>query len=282
MTIALKFRPLMLLAVFGLGLLAAGNFAAAQTARDYNLMFARIEQIEKELRALQRSAARGQVSTTSPEQSGTQSQDQRVLLADMEVRIGQLERELREMTGTLEQILYTQTRLEKDFNLFKKDIELRFQDIGPGAVEGAAEKVPALPVTPAIALPAGSAKEQYDFSFQLLRKGNFAGAEQAFSQFLASHPEDPLAGNAQYWLGETFYVRKNFPKAAEAFLKGFQNYSNSNKGPDSLLKLAMTLGAMDKGAEACAALAELEARYPEANPAIQAQASAQKVRLACT
>jgi len=48
------------------------------------------------------------------------------------------------------------------------------------------------------------------------------------------------------------------------------------------LKLAMTLGAMNKPAEACAALEELEARYPDVNPAIKAQTTAQKVRLACT
>ena len=287
MTIATKFRPILLLLLFGVGLLVTANPALAQSSRDYEELFARVEQIEKELRALQRSAARGRMASPSGEPQMLSS-NQSALLADMEVRIGQLARELRELTGTIEQILYTQNRLERELDLFRKEVEFRFQDLGSGAAEGAAgveaaaQAAVTSPVTPAIVLPEGSPKQQYDFSFQILRKGDFAGAEAAFTAFLEQHPDDPLAGNAQYWLGETFYVRKNFPKAAEAFLKGFQNYSDSNKGPDSLLKLAMTLGAMDKPAEACAALAELEARYPDANPAIQAQTNAQKVRLACT
>ena len=67
----------------------------------------------------------------------------------------------------------------------------------------------------------------------------------------------------------------------EAFLHGFQNYSASNKGPDNLLKLGMTLSAMEKMEEACAAFAELDARYPEAIPAIKEATTRQKERLGC-
>ncbi|MCH8322130.1 MAG: tol-pal system protein YbgF [Proteobacteria bacterium] len=275
-----NFNPLLLLLLFGAGLLAMANPAFSQSSGDYDRLLERVEQIEKELRALQRSAARGRMASSSgePQMLGP---NQSALLADMEVRIGQLARELRELTGAIEQIIYTQNRLGRELDLFRKEVEFRFQNLGSGAAETADQMAATPPATPAIVLPEGTPKEQYEFSFQLLRKGDFAGAEAAFSAFLEQHPDDPLAGNAQYWLGETFYVRKNFPKAAEAFLKGFQSYGDSIKGPDSLFKLAMTLGAMGKPAEACAALAELEARYPDANPAIQAQTSAQKVRLAC-
>ena len=42
-------------------------------------------------------------------------------------------------------------------------------------------------------------------------------AEQALAAFVQNHPEDGLAGNAQYWLGETFYVRGDFQTAARTF-----------------------------------------------------------------
>jgi tol-pal system protein YbgF len=279
-----NFNPLLLLLLFGAGLLALSHPALSQSSRDYEELFARVEQIEKELRTLQRSAARGRMSSSSGEPQML-SPNQTTLLADMEVRIGQLARELRELTGAIEQIIYTQTRLERELDLFRKEVEFRFQNLGSGEAEAAAgaEAQGALtpPAIPAIVLPEGTPKEQYDFAFNFVQKGDLATAEKAFVAFLEQHPDDPFASNAQYWLGETFYKRKNFPKAAEAFLKGFQTYGDGIKGPDSLLKLAMTLGAMDKPAEACAALAELEARYPGANPAIQAQTNAQKVRLAC-
>ena len=53
-----------------------------------------------------------------------------------------------------------------------------------------------------------------------------------------------LAGNAQYWLGETHYVRRDYKAAATAFLNGYTTFENSPKAPDSLLKLGMTLVVM--------------------------------------
>ena len=50
-----------------------------------------------------------------------------------------------------------------------------------------------------------------------------------------------LASNAYYWLGETFYVQKNFQKAAISFAKGYQKFPKGNKAIDQLFKLALTL-----------------------------------------
>lgn len=56
-----------------------------------------------------------------------------------------------------------------------------------------------------------------------------AGAEGFLRQF----PNDGLAGNAQYWLGETYYVRQDYQNAAIAFGEGFQRYPKSAKAPDN-------------------------------------------------
>ena len=77
-----------------------------------------------------------------------------------------------------------------------------------------------------------------------MRAGAYAGAQTDFEQMLKRFPAHKLAGNAQYWLGETFYVRRQFKQAAEAFLAGYTTYQQSTKAPDSLLKLGMTLAAM--------------------------------------
>src|SRR5690606_19351393 len=67
--------------------------------------------------------------------------------------------------------------------------------------------VPSPAQQPAAALPAGSAEEQYNFAFGLLRKHQFDAAEMAFKEFLAQHKEGALSSNARYWLGETHYAR---------------------------------------------------------------------------
>ena len=98
---------------------------------------------------------------------------------------------------------------------------------------------------------------------------------------MSAHADHRLAGNAQYWLGETYYVRKDYPRAAEAFLAGFQKYSDGAKGADSLVKLGLTLSNMGQSNDACAAFYEIEVSYPNASEAINKRAASEKARLGC-
>jgi tol-pal system protein YbgF len=130
-------------------------------------------------------------------------------------------------------------------------------------------------------LPEGTAKDQYNHAFGLLRQANYDQAETAFKEFLAKHPDDPLAGNARYWLGETHYVRTEYLKAAEIFAENYKVDPKGQKAPDTLLKLAMSLGRLDKKQQACLTLDELRKRFPDTTPAIKNAAGVERKRLAC-
>ena len=52
-----------------------------------------------------------------------------------------------------------------------------------------------------------------------------------------SYPDSPLADNAQYWLGEAYYVNKSFPEALAAFQRVVDKYPQSRKLPDAMLKI---------------------------------------------
>ena len=110
-------------------------------------------------------------------------------------------------------------------------------------------------------LPQGNAADQYNYAFSLLRKADFARAELAFTEFLAVHGDDRLAGNAYYWLGETYYSRDKLQDAARVFLTGFEKFPDGVKAPDTLLKLAITLSRMNQREEACSTLGELKKRF---------------------
>ncbi|MFH1806379.1 MAG: tol-pal system protein YbgF [Pseudomonadota bacterium] len=118
------------------------------------------------------------------------------------------------------------------------------------------------------ALPAGTPEEQYRYAFDLLRRQEFAQAETALGAFVAAHPEDPLAGNAQYWLGETYYVRGQFEQAAVAFTEGFQTYPDSSKAADNLLKLGMSLGNLGQTEDACTTFTHLLENFPNTSSVI--------------
>ncbi|WP_343562204.1 tol-pal system protein YbgF [Kiloniella sp. b19] len=135
--------------------------------------------------------------------------------------------------------------------------------------------------TAGVTLPDTSPTQQYRFAFDLLQRAQYAQAESAFGQFVEAHPTDPLAGNAQYWLGETHYVRGDFQQAALTFAEGFQTYPDSSKAPDNLLKLGLSLSALGNTADACGTFDALLQRYPNANTVILQRASSQKQSLSC-
>lgn len=124
-------------------------------------------------------------------------------------------------------------------------------------------------------------EEQYENAFSLLRQAQYADAEAALRTFLDRHPDDLLAGNAQYWLGETYYVRGNYQQAAVTFAEGYKKYPDSGKAPDNLLKLAMSLGELGKGQEACVALGQLRKQFPNAPSNIQDRAARERQRHGC-
>ena len=130
--------------------------------------------------------------------------------------------------------------------------------------------------------PAGAGpQEQYDYAIRLLFARDYPGAEKALSDFLAKNPDNNLAGNAYYWLGETHYVRNDFAKAATVFLDAYQKYPEGNKAPDSLLKLALSLGQVGETQAACAALSELGAKFPNAAVPIQRRAAQERQTRKC-
>jgi tol-pal system protein YbgF len=131
------------------------------------------------------------------------------------------------------------------------------------------------------ALPGANADEQYQYAFDLMRQTKYGEAEQALTTFVDDYPDHPLAGNASYWLGEAYYVRKDYSSAALTFAQTFQKYPQSGKAPDSLLKLGMSLAALGETADACKALQELSSRYPKASGAVKERAAKERAKNGC-
>jgi tol-pal system protein YbgF len=139
----------------------------------------------------------------------------------------------------------------------------------------------ATPAAAGVVLPNGTAQEQYNYAFGLLRQANYAGAEQALRAFIQRFPNDALAGNAQYWLGETYYVRKDYNNAAAVFAEGYQKYPKGGKAADDLLKLGMALGQLGQKADACRAFTRLDRDFPTAPANVKDRTGDEKKKLGC-
>jgi tol-pal system protein YbgF len=165
---------------------------------------------------------------------------------------------------------------ESDLSAFQQQ-----QQASPGATPAPGGQQSAAAPAGAAALPGGTPQEQYDYAFGLLRQANYAGAEQAFSAFLADHSNHALAGNAKYWLGETYYVRGDYQQAAVTFAEGFEAYPNNSKAPDNLLKLGMSLASLGSTQDACGTFDVLLDRYADAPATILSRAQRESQRLSC-
>jgi tol-pal system protein YbgF len=130
-------------------------------------------------------------------------------------------------------------------------------------------------------LPDGTPKEQYNYALRLLRVGKIEEAEKALTAFVAVHPQDTLAANAEYWLGETYYVRQDYVSAGRVFAKSYQNHKDGAKAADSLLKLGMSLGNLKKTREACATFNKLEKDFPKIANHVKSTIARQRKSVGC-
>ena len=141
------------------------------------------------------------------------------------------------------------------------------------------------PVATAALAPAGEGgdpKQLYETAYGYLLQRDYGAAEVAFDDFLKRFPSDSLSGNAQYWLGESHFVRGQYKAAASAFLKGYQTYAQSAKAPDSLLKLAMSLDRLGQKDAACSSYSELNTKFPNAPQSVKARAQSERQRVGCS
>jgi tol-pal system protein YbgF len=130
-------------------------------------------------------------------------------------------------------------------------------------------------------LPGATPDEQYQYAFGLLRENRYDDAEKALREFISENPEHQLTGNANYWLGETYYVRGDYKNAAITFAQGVKNYPQSGKAPDNMMKLGMALAAMGQGPDACTAFAEVGKRYPQASASLKDRVVKEQQKNSC-
>ena len=130
-------------------------------------------------------------------------------------------------------------------------------------------------------LPDTTPEEQYKFAVSFIKVGDYDTAELALREFVDSNPKHQLAGNAQYWYGETFRVRQLYQDAATAYLDGYQKYPKSNKAPINLLKLGVSLVQIGEKDQGCLMITGVEKHYPKANQSVLQKAKYEEKKFDC-
>ena len=216
---------------------------------------------------------------------------QRVDPVYVEDRFNQLQQSITLLTGQIEQLQYRNQQLQQQLEKMQADYEFRLDQMekgkggGPRPPGGAQAAAPGPAPTPAAPPPGAAASaggdQMYNDAMKKLQDGDNAGAERGFKAFLQSQPKHALAGNAQYWLGESYYARRDYQNAMTAFAEGYKTYKASPKGPDNLLKLGITLAVMGRKADACQVFAKFSQDYPRATDLQKRRVDQERQKNAC-
>jgi len=130
-------------------------------------------------------------------------------------------------------------------------------------------------------LPEGTPRQQYNYASGLLRQTRYAEAEVALKEFIERNRDNPLASNARYWLGETYYVRDAYDQAAKTFYEGYEAAPTGAKALDMLLKLGMSLAGMGKVKDACVTFSKVLTDFPGATGTVRNKIAREQKRNAC-
>lgn len=231
------------------------------------------------------------ISLVLPAAAGAQRPDP----VYVEDRFNQLQQQITMLTGQIEQLQYRNQQLQQQLEKMQADYEYRLDQMEkgrggagprPGGAQAAApapSTVPPSTVPPPAAPPTtgGNADQMYHDAMKKLQDGDNAGAERGFKTFLQSNPKHALAGNAQYWLGESYYAGRDYQNAMTAFAEGYKNYKTSPKGPDNLLKLGITLAVMGRKSDACQVFAKFSQDYPRATDLQKRRIDQERQKNAC-
>ncbi len=130
-------------------------------------------------------------------------------------------------------------------------------------------------------LPDKPPQEQYEFAVSFMKIGDYETAEFALKEFIQKNKDHDLAGNAQYWYGETFRIRQLYSDAATAYLDGYQNYPKSKKAPDNLLKLGITMVQLGEKDQGCKMISGVKKEYPKATKSVLQKAQYEQKKFKC-
>lgn len=114
-------------------------------------------------------------------------------------------------------------------------------------------------------------EQQYQAAFSELKAGRFNESARLFEDFIQQHPNHELTDNSYYWLGESYYVTRNYPLALAAFQNLEQKFPLSSKLADSLLKIGYTYHELEDYQQAEQALNKVVSSFPNESVARLAQ-----------
>jgi len=310
-----KFFLLITLTLFSYSVVAEDEEIYLQAISD------QIQVITKDLKTLEKAVYQKSdvVLSSASNQIKSDGLNEDVMTKHL-LKLNEIEDQFRELTNKFEEVNFKLDKLSTRVSKIQSDTQLRFSDLENEATNSKSEKQVKLPgstkpqdfgASPGYQtsnlpkeqsinsveaaktviseepekreslLPEKPADEQYEFAVSFMKIGDYETAEFALKEFIDKNKDHDLAGNAQYWYGETFRIRQLYSDAATAYLDGYQNYPKSKKAPDNLLKLGITMVQLGEKDQGCKMISGLKKEYPKASKSVLQKAQYEQKKFNC-
>jgi tol-pal system protein YbgF len=188
-------------------------------------------------------------------------------------RIGELQTQ---MTELLERIDVLNQRIAQLEESGAAPVAAPAQTPAPARSAGAPQV--SQPVPSQRALVGAEIAEDYRQGVILFGRGRTADARRMFEKVFDADNGGDLADNALFWIGETYFVAKDYPNAVRYYTRVVNDYASQNKAPDALFKTAMAQSRTGDLALARRTLQQVIERYPYSSSASSAKAELERIR----
>ena len=305
---------------FSLALINFTNLLAEEEEVYLKSISDQIQVITKDLKTLEKAVyQKSDIANTTISNFKSDGLNEDILTKHL-LKLNEIEDQFRKLTNKFEEVNFKLDKLSTRVTKIQSDTQLRFSDLESGTVatttnnqvtlpgsskpqdfgsspgyqmtnlpkqqtvnsiESAQTVISEEPEKKESLLPDKPAIEQYEFAVGFMKIGDYETAEVALKEFINKNKDHDLAGNAQYWYGETFRIRQLYSDAATAYLDGYQNYPKSKKAPDNLLKLGITMVQLGEKEQGCKMIIGLKKEYPKASKSVLQKAQYEQKKFKC-
>jgi len=262
-----------------------------------------VEALQKEIRTLQNDVRSLQKETN--DWKGSEAQESKKARADLQLRIDNLQTEVRTLGTGIEEYKELSKKSPKEMDRLRENIALRTKALEDKEkilddkhryleerikgieerLKGLEGKIGQLATKQSELENSLRAKETssegkgvsartgdlYKEAYETYQKGDYDGARRKFEAFLKQYPNTELSDNAQFWIGETYYGKKDYEKAILEYEKAIAKYPEGDKIPSALLKQAFAFLELGDKTNGRNLLKRVMERYPNSEQADMAK-----------
>jgi len=251
-------------AIGALGLLLLSGCTSGSAVQQVNSELGSLRTRVEELRRSQETTVRELARTVS------ELKDLQSAIAKVQRSVEDPSRQLAVISGRIEETENKLKSLRESLEELKQELAKRAAS-SPAVPETVREPVSERPAIRSTDTDQRSPEQMYQSALSTYRSRELGQAVLDFTELIARHPKHPVAGNAQFWIGEAYYSQRDYRQALVEYQKGIRQFPRGEKVPDALLKVGLCYRALREPGQAQEAWERLMREFPGSESAKRAR-----------